>query len=91
MNKKLIEEDKKYKTSFQKLSRKDKLATLDTIELFLESMHHPNLRNHTLRNQLSSLKSITVHDDLRVLLRIRSDGSILLVDVGDHATVYRDM
>jgi mRNA-degrading endonuclease YafQ of YafQ-DinJ toxin-antitoxin module len=91
MGKNPLEYSKKYSISYRNLSSQDQLLTKEAIAFFREQEDHPSLRNHTLRNQLSSLKSIAVHDDLRVLLRIRSDGSILLVDVGGHEMVYRDM
>ena len=51
--------------------------------------YHKSLRNHPLRESDPRIRSITVDDDIRIILRDRGDGNILLLDVGDYARVYQ--
>jgi mRNA-degrading endonuclease YafQ of YafQ-DinJ toxin-antitoxin module len=88
MGKNPLEYSQSYLLKFRKLSKEDQNLTKETISFFTESMHHPNLRTHGLRREEYKIRSITVHGDLRILLRVRDDESILLIDVGSHDEVY---
>jgi len=68
------------------LTSYQKQQVLGAIDLFRHNPTHESLRTHVLRN--SDVTSISADDDLRILLRVRPDGSILLLDVGSHERVY---
>ncbi len=53
--------------SFGQLSKQDQEIAMDTIEFFKDLPNHPSLRNHALRGSMSGKRSISVHDDLRII------------------------
>ena len=71
-----------------RLSSSDRNALIETLELFLSDPNNPTLRNHALRENEHAIRSITINDDLRLILRIRSEESFLLLRVGTHDDVY---
>jgi mRNA-degrading endonuclease YafQ of YafQ-DinJ toxin-antitoxin module len=70
------------------LKREQKEMVFATIELYMRDPYHTNLGNHPLREWDKRVRSVLVEDDLRIILRDSGDGSILLLDVWDHARVY---
>lgn len=68
------------------LTAYQKQQALEVIDLFRHDPTHESLRTHMLRN--SDITSISADSDLRILLKTRTDGSILLLDVGNHERVY---
>jgi mRNA-degrading endonuclease YafQ of YafQ-DinJ toxin-antitoxin module len=67
------------------------VAVLETLDFYFEEESHASMRDHPLRESALSLRSLSVHDDLRILIQRRQDGGIYLLRVGDHATVYRNI
>ena len=53
--------------AFSKLDKQDQDSALHTIEFFGEYPNHPSLRNHLLKAPMSGKRSISVHDDLRII------------------------
>ena len=52
--------------------------------------HHPSLRLHALKGKLSGLHSVSITMAYRITLElIVTEKDIILVNVGDHAEVYR--
>ena len=91
MTKKQSIESREYKNDFARLSPQDKRAVLDMLDFFFEQLDHHSLREHTLYGQAERVRSLSVRDDLRVLIQKRQDGGILLVRVGDHKTIYNNL
>ena len=51
--------------------------------------HHPSLRLHPLTGRLSGLHSVSINLSYRITLELLiEDERIILVNVGDHDTVY---
>lgn len=68
-----------------------KLAFREALELFLDDMDHPNLRNHALREKYSGFRSINVTDDWRALFKIREGKFKIIITfhiLGTHAQLY---
>ncbi len=71
------------------LSRTEQEQVLSSLELFEIDPYHLSLRNHPLREYDARTRSLFVGGDLRIILRDTGDNQIFLIDVGDHARVYR--
>lgn len=62
---------------------------LKTLKLLELNPHHPSLRLHALSGRLTGLHSVSINLSYRITLEMLiGDGEILLVNVGDHDTVY---
>jgi mRNA-degrading endonuclease YafQ of YafQ-DinJ toxin-antitoxin module len=60
--------------------------TLGLLEL---NPHHPSLRLHALSGRLAGLHSVSINLSYRITLElIIQDQQIILINVGDHDTVY---
>jgi mRNA-degrading endonuclease YafQ of YafQ-DinJ toxin-antitoxin module len=60
-----------------------------TLELLMLNPHHPSLRLHGLSGRLEGLQSISINLKYRVTIEmIITDSEIILINVGDHDTVY---
>ncbi len=82
-----------YSSIFQKrfkwLSTQDKDAVVETIDFFKDHPDDPSLRNHLLAAPMSGKRSISVHDDLRIIFIERWWYiQVLMLDVGNHDDVY---
>jgi len=68
-----------------------KIAFRDTLELFLENSHHPQLRNHPLKEEYAGYNSIDVTDDWRALFRVRESETQTIITfhiLGTHEELY---
>src|SRR3954465_9071875 len=66
-------------------------AFVDTLELFLEDPHHPQLRNHELREKCAGLRSIDVTGDWRAVFKEIQSGKQKVVKfyvIGTHKQLY---
>ena len=60
--------------------------TLGLLEL---NPHHPSLRLHALSGRLDGLHSVSINLSYRITLElIVQDQQLILINVGDHDTVY---
>jgi mRNA-degrading endonuclease YafQ of YafQ-DinJ toxin-antitoxin module len=60
--------------------------TLGLLEL---NPHHPSLRIHALSGRLDELHSVSINLSFRITLElIVQDQQLILINVGDHDTVY---
>ncbi|PCD85334.1 plasmid stabilization protein [Vibrio mediterranei] len=59
-----------------------------TLKLLVSNPSHPSLRLHAIESK--NLHSISINMSYRVLLslRIKEDGTIILIDIGNHDDVY---
>jgi len=88
MGKNPLEPTPLYDAGWSLLTSSQRKLVFHALDLYKYDATHPSLRVHTPRWYDSSTLSISADDDLRILLRIRADGSILLLDVGNHERVY---
>jgi addiction module RelE/StbE family toxin len=66
-------------------------AFADTLELFLEDPHHPQLRNHELREKFAGLRSIDVTGDWRAVFKENQPGKQKIIKfyvIGTHKELY---
>jgi mRNA-degrading endonuclease YafQ of YafQ-DinJ toxin-antitoxin module len=62
---------------------------LKTLQLLEANPFHPSLRLHALSGRLSGLHSVSINLSYRITLEfLINDQEIILVNVGDHETVY---
>jgi mRNA-degrading endonuclease YafQ of YafQ-DinJ toxin-antitoxin module len=62
---------------------------LKTLQLLEANPHHPSLRLHQLSGRLSTLHSVSINVSYCITLQLLiSETEIILVNVGDHDTVY---
>lgn len=60
-----------------------------TLELLALNPHHPSLRLHALKGRLAGLHSISINLSYRITIELLiREGEIVLINVGDHDTVY---
>jgi mRNA-degrading endonuclease YafQ of YafQ-DinJ toxin-antitoxin module len=60
-----------------------------TLELLELNPHHPSLRLHGLSGKLDGLQSISINLKYRIVIEmIITEAEIVLINVGDHDTVY---
>jgi len=60
-----------------------------TLQLLELNPHHPSLRLHSLQGQLSGLSSVSINMSYRIVLELLvQDSDIILVDIGNHDSVY---
>ena len=66
--------------------RQQYLKTLQLMEL---NPFHPSLRLHALKGRLAGVHSVSINLSHRITLEFLIEGqSLLLLNVGDHDTVY---
>ena len=90
MGKQPIIYSSEYNKDFAMLSRIEQSMVNETMTFFYETRNHPSLRDHSLR-EVSGIASITVLANLRILYKIRQDGGVLLIRVGNHDRVYQNL
>ena len=60
-----------------------------TLALLELNPHHPSLRLHALSGRLAGLHSVSINLSYRITLELLiQDQQIILINVGDHDTVY---
>lgn len=57
------------------------------LELFSSNKYQPSLRLHQLHDDLGNLYSITITNEIRIILQ-PVNGGIILHDIGTHDQVY---
>ena len=66
--------------------KKQYLKTLQLLEI---NPYHPSLRLHALQGKLQHLHSVSINLSYRITLELQiKDNEIILINVGDHETVY---
>jgi mRNA-degrading endonuclease YafQ of YafQ-DinJ toxin-antitoxin module len=63
---------------------------LKTLQLLEANPHHPSLRLHALSGKSAGLHSVSINLSYRITLEFLIENDlIVLVNVGDHDSVYR--
>ncbi|HUD06679.1 MAG TPA: type II toxin-antitoxin system mRNA interferase toxin, RelE/StbE family [Candidatus Saccharimonadales bacterium] len=71
-----------------RLTQKEKIQVIDTIDLFLDSPFHKDLRNHELKDKWAGYRSISVAGDLRLHFKVLGE-NVYFVAVGTHEQLYK--
>jgi len=60
-----------------------------TLQLLEANPFHPSLRLHPLKGRLAGLHSVSINLSYRITLELLLEGKrIILIDLGDHDSVY---
>jgi mRNA-degrading endonuclease YafQ of YafQ-DinJ toxin-antitoxin module len=60
-----------------------------TLELLELDPHHPSLRLHSLKGNLSGLSSVSINISYRIVLELIIEGyEIIFINIGKHDQVY---
>jgi mRNA-degrading endonuclease YafQ of YafQ-DinJ toxin-antitoxin module len=60
-----------------------------TLELLELDPHHPSLRLHSLKGNLSGLSSVSINISCRIVLELIIEGyEIIFINIGKHDQVY---
>lgn len=73
----------------QRLTARQQIQVLDTIEMFQDQPFHEDLRNHALIGKWSGHRSISIGGDLRLHFQMIDDGTAYFVAVGSHKQLYK--
>ena len=66
-----------------------RMPYLKALQLLEANPYHPSLRMHALKGKLTGLQSVSINISYRITLYlVFQDQQIILVNVGDHDTVY---
>jgi addiction module RelE/StbE family toxin len=80
----------KFKINLRKLTKGKRevgVEVADVVQTIVENPNYPGLRLHKLKNDLREYWSVSVNEDLRIVLYFKSN-SIVLVNIGTHKDVY---
>jgi len=81
---------KTFKKAYGKLDPKIRSAVDKRITLFIKDSTHPQLRNHSLKGELSGLRSIDITGDFRAVYRsLEAENSVCFELLGTHSELYR--
>ena len=62
-----------------------------TLQLLELNPFHPSLRLHALQGRLQGMHSVSINLSYRITIDLLiSDQEIILLNVGDHDSIYRD-
>lgn len=79
---------KKFKKSFDKLSKDVKKQFIERRNLFETDPLHPLLHNHSLVGTYLDCKSFNVNGDVRIIFAQIDSNTIHLIDIGTHSQLY---
>lgn len=69
-----------------------KIAFRETLELFLEDQNHPYLRNHALKEEFASYRSIDITENWRAIfkeVKSKTKNVIIFHMIGTHEQLYK--
>jgi addiction module RelE/StbE family toxin len=79
---------KKFKRSFDRLSKATKRQFIERRKLFEAEPYHPLLHNHALAGAHSDCRSLNVNGDVRVIFAYCDPDTVHLIDIGTHSQLY---
>jgi len=80
---------KKFEKSFLQLSPKQQMKVDETVKLFRQNPHHPQLKNHLLHGSQKGNRAISAGGDLQLVFREEFNyQKVIFVRVGTHNQVY---
>lgn len=80
----------RFKRMYRKLPPEQQESGNRALQLFTDNPFHPQLHNHKLAGSKQGIRSISAGYDLRILYTEEHGHAIvLLLMIGDHATVYQ--
>jgi addiction module RelE/StbE family toxin len=73
----------------QRLTARQQIKVLDTIEVFQDEPFNKDLRNHSLKGKWFGHRSISVGGDLRLHFQVLDTTTAYFVAVGTHDQLYK--
>jgi addiction module RelE/StbE family toxin len=73
----------------ERLTNRQKIQVLDTIDLFTGEPLHKDLRNHVLKGEWIGYRSISIGGDLRLHFKMIDDETAYFVAIGNHNQLYK--
>lgn len=80
---------RQFEKEFKKLSARDKIITLDRLDLFIQNPFQHSLRNHALKGKYLGYRSIDIRPDLRALYYGDEKVKVVFAKIGTHSQLYR--
>jgi addiction module RelE/StbE family toxin len=84
-----VDYTKSFNAQFEKLPLEYQIIAKDAVELFLDDVAAPSLRNHALKGKWAGYRSISAGGDLRLHFKMVGPNTVLFVAVGSHSQLYR--
>ena len=78
-----------FEKSYGKLRPAEQERFKERIRIFTGDPFDPILRNHALVGKYQGCRSIAVGGDLRMVYRVMENDTIILLDIGTHAKLYK--
>lgn len=72
-----------------RLTRRQKLQVLETLDTFIDNPDNKDLRNHALGKEWQGYRSISRGADLRLHFKMINNGFAYFVAVGTHKQLYK--
>jgi mRNA interferase YafQ len=72
-----------------RLTNRQKIQVLDTIDLFTVEPLHKDLRNHALKGEWAGYRSISIGGDLRLHFKLTDEQTAYFVAAGSHSQLYK--
>lgn len=73
----------------ERLTNRQKIQVLDSIDLFIDKPFHETFRNHALKGEWLGYRSISIGGDLRLHFKMINDETAYFVAVGNHNQLYK--
>ncbi|HVC36754.1 MAG TPA: type II toxin-antitoxin system mRNA interferase toxin, RelE/StbE family [Candidatus Dormibacteraeota bacterium] len=73
----------------ERLTNRQKIQVLDSIDLFIDKPFRENFRNHALKGEWLGYRSISIGGDLRLHFKMIDDETAYFVAVGNHDQLYK--
>jgi addiction module RelE/StbE family toxin len=80
---------RQFEKSYTKLRAAEQEKFKERIKIFIADPFAPILRNHALVGKYQGCRSIAVGGDLRMVYRVMQNDTIVLLDIGTHAKLYK--
>lgn len=78
-----------FNKQFERLPEKPQKRVRAAIDLFLQDVTSPELRNHALKGKWLGHRSISAGGDLRLHFQVIGEDTVLFVAVGSHSQLYK--
>jgi len=80
---------KNFKKQYQKLDKKQQVKVQEKIELFIQNLFNPVLKNHPLKGKYLDYRSINITGDLRAIYKYISSEECIFVILDKHSNLYK--
>jgi addiction module RelE/StbE family toxin len=79
---------KSFEKDFSKLPKKTQSEFSKKLTLLLRDSRHPSLRLHKLHGKYSGTWSISITGDIRAIIDMSVQGTLIFMAIGSHSELY---